>query len=265
MSDRADRFFTELMTAVADATPEPPPWPGEPSDGRQRLPSWRKVAVGMAAFASVLLLVGATALLSRLGGDEVGVIPVSIATPDGTLLSGEIWEGAGRGAVVLAGAYGAADRELDPIARPLAARGVTVLTYDLRGEGGSHGEVDPELLDEDLAAAIDFIGQRVAAPIVVVAYRHSGAAAIAAAGRGELAVDGLVGLYAMGRYLNQDAVALVAEVDVPLLVIGGSPELAELAPDGSIFRSVAPQPAIFTESGGTVAQFIDEFLQSLGG
>ena len=98
--------------------------------------------------------------------------------------------------------------------------------------------------------------------VYVVAYRHSGAAALVAAGQGRLEVDGLVGLYPMDRYLEQDAVAAADRIDVPLLLIGVSGALAQAAPPGTEFARVEP-PVIFTASGDRVADTVLEFIASL--
>jgi pimeloyl-ACP methyl ester carboxylesterase len=219
----------------------------------------------VAAFVVVVALIGVTtfALLHGDDGPVAIASPVSIETTDGITLRGEVWDGSEIGVVVV-GAYGAGVGELNPIAEPLAARGFTVLTHDLRGQGKSDGTVTPDLLDEDLADVVTFVRRRGLRVVFVVAYRHSGAAAIAAAGRGELPIDGLVGLYPLERYLEQDAVASVGSVSIPLMLIGDTNELAAAAPNGTQFRSVAPDPAIFTSSGPRIADFIHEFIRLFG-
>lgn len=255
------------MREVATAAPDPPDWPGEPvvSLAPPQARRWGRLAATAAAFVLVIGLVGLSTFALLRGVDESAGIstPVSIETSDGIPLRGEIWDGSEIGVVVV-GAYGAADRELDPIAEPLAARGFTVITHDLRGQGQSGGTVTPELLDEDLSDVVTFLRLRGVTAVYVVAYRHSGAAAIAAAGRGDLQADGLVGLYPLERYLQQDAVAAVGEVAIPLMLIGNTSELAAAAPDGTQFRSVAPDPAIFTSSGPRIADFINEFIRRFG-
>lgn len=265
MSD-ADRYLTRLMEDVAAAAPEPPDWPGErvmplaptPQPARSRM------VAAVAAFGVIVGLIGVTTFLLRSGdGPAAAAVPVTIETTDGVTLRGEIWEGSTVG-VVLVGAYGAAPGELRPIAEPLAARGFTVLTHDLRGEGRSDGEIAPALLDDDLVDAIRLLRKRGVGEVYVAAYRHSGAAAIAAAGRGELPASGLVGLYPLERYLEQDAVAAVGNVTIPLMLIGNTRELNAAAPEGTLFRSVAPTPAIFTSSGPQLAELIHELVRIAG-
>lgn len=262
-----DRYLTRLMEHVVAAAPEPPDWPGEPvmslAPTPQRAP--RRSVVVAAAFVVIGVLVGVSTLVLRGGGDELAGpgLPVVIETADGVTLHGEVWNGSPVGVVVV-GAYGAAANELLPIIAPLANRGFTVLTHDLRGEGRSEGEVNPDLLDEDLVDVVQFLRRWGAVEVYVAAYRHSGAAALAAAGRGALPVDGLIGLYPLGRYLEQDAVAAIGDVTIPLMLIGNTPELNDAAPAETMFRSVAPDPVIFTESGPQLAEFIYEFVRISG-
>lgn len=41
MSERSDRYFTELMAVVAETSPPPSPWPGAPP--APLAPLWRPV------------------------------------------------------------------------------------------------------------------------------------------------------------------------------------------------------------------------------
>jgi predicted alpha/beta hydrolase len=187
---------------------------------------------------------------------------VEISTPDGISLRGQLWAGSDVGVLVV-GAYGAVEGELDPIIEPLAARGFMVLTHDLRGDGASGGRVQPELLGEDLAVAIGFLRNRIDR-VYVVAYRHAGAAALTAAGAGRLDVDGLAGVFAMERYLEQDALSALPEIEVPLLLIGATNSMAAAAPDGTVFGSVGSGPEIFTRSGGIIASQVAQFIADTG-
>ena len=54
-------------------------------------------------------------------------------------------------------------------------------------------------------------------------------------------------------------------LDVPFMLIGGSDRLAQAAPPGTERRSLAPGPAIFTESGPRIADFVDEFIADVEG
>ncbi|HSF85596.1 MAG TPA: hypothetical protein VLG28_08080 [Acidimicrobiia bacterium] len=268
MSERSDRYFTELMAVVAETSPPPSPWPGAPP--APLAPLWRPVpgwAMATAvAFVGVLVFIGVTGLLVRDGGGDVAAQPsqaVSIVTPDGVALRGDLWAGSDV-AVVVVGAYGAAAGELDPITEPLAALGYTVVTYDPRAQGRSGGSVEPQLLDDDLGAAVAQLRDEGGA-VYVVAYLHSGAAALAAAGEGRLDVHGLVGLFPMEQYLEQDALAAIGGVEVPLLLIGGSDRLALEAPPGTERLSLAPDHVIVTKSGTSIADLVDEFIATIEG
>lgn len=259
MSDRYETFVTGLMEHVVATAPDPQEWPGQPPMPQAPPPRSAPWVVAAGAFLAVLAVGALTVLSVRGGNEDVASEPdaVVITLPDGVDLHGELWAGSEVGVLVV-GAYGAVEGELDPIIAPLAARGFTVLTHDLRGQGASQGAVHPELLDEDLAAVVAFLRAR-SDRVYVVGYRHAGAAALAAAGTGALDVDGLAGVFAMERYLEQDALAALPRVEVPLLLIGATNPMARAAPEGTVFGSVAG-PEIFTHSGGLIADQVAQFV-----
>lgn len=265
MSDRYESFVSDLMEHVVTTTPELPEWPGEPDSQPATVRRRARLAVAAAAFAGVLAVGALSMFFLRGSGPDVVAEPdlTEIVASDGVVLRGELWEGSDV-ALLVVGAYGAADGELLPIIEPLAARGFTVLTHDLRGDGVSGGSVQPGLLDEDLAAAVEYLRER-ADRVYVVAYRHAGAAALAAAGAGELAVDGLAGVFALERYLEQDALSALPDIDVPLFLIGATMAMSQAAPDGTVFGTTRPGREIFTESGSRIADQVAQFVTDTGG
>ncbi len=260
MSDRYETFVTGLMEHVVATAPDPQEWPGQPPIPQATPPRSTPWVVAAGAFLAVLAVGALTVLSVRGGSEDAASEPdaVVITLPDGVSLRGELWEGSAVGVIVV-GAYGAVEGELDPIIEPLAARGFTVLTHDLRGQGASDGAVHPELLDEDLAAAVEYLRAR-SDRVYVVGYRHAGAAALAAAGADTLEVDGLASVFAMERYLDQDALAAMPTIEVPLLLIGATNSMAQAAPEGTVFGSVGSGPEIFTQSGSLIAQQVARLI-----
>ena len=91
---------------------------------------------------------------------------VEIPAPDGAVLRGEV-QRAGPVWAVLVHDLG---EDLDawrPLRDALAARGISVLCFDLRGHGGSDGETGDGLPAGDLEAAIAFARSSGAERLVV--------------------------------------------------------------------------------------------------
>ena len=89
-----------------------------------------------------------------------GARDVELHTSDGLVL--DAWfvpaRGAGRGLTVLVANGNAGDRSLRaPLARALAAEGLSVLLFDYRGYGGNQGRPSEEGLARDVRAARQFV------------------------------------------------------------------------------------------------------------
>jgi alpha-beta hydrolase superfamily lysophospholipase len=189
---------------------------------------------------------------------------IAFEAADGTVLRGRLWEG-GDTAVLVVGAYGAAIDELDPILEPLARRGLTVMTYDLRGQGRSGGEVQVELAVADLEAAIGYLAAREPAAIHLAGYLHSGATAVVYAAGERAEIASLTLLFPMARYLELDAVSALPDVETPLLVAGLPRELAGIVPPQRQFLELVGQPADFRVRGTEIADRIAEFVDGISG
>jgi len=104
---------------------------------------------------------------------------VEIEASDGTVLRGEAQE-AGPDWVVLVHDLGEDIDAWRPLPAALAARGLSVLAFDLRGHGGSDGEPDPARTAADLAAALSLARGRGAGRVYLGAAGESARAAIEA-------------------------------------------------------------------------------------
>lgn len=65
-----------------------------------------------------------------------------------------------------------------PLAAALAGRGLSVLALDLRGHGGSDGEVDPSTAGDDIRAALAFAREHHAGRLYLVAAGRSSVPAV---------------------------------------------------------------------------------------
>ena len=124
--------------APAGGTNEPAPQPGLSPTGGQ------STAGGVQAFPA---------------GE---VKPVEITTADGVALTGTFYVAPKTGgpAVVMLHMVGGQRGDWDTLARQLQTAGFSVLTFDLRGHGGSQGQRDWDKMGADAAAAFAWLAGR---------------------------------------------------------------------------------------------------------
>ena len=256
-----DRYLHDLASEIAQAAPPAPPFPRA---GTPRRRTRHPALVTAAAFASVVIVAAIFYAVAGTGSDPLPPADapsqsISFATDDGTVLRGTLWPG-GETAVLLTGAYGAAPLELLPILEPLADRGLTVMTYDLRGQGRSGGPVDVPSAVGDVAAAIDYLIGTGISEVHLAGYLHSGTAAVMHAATEDPRIASLVLVFPLERYLQLDAIAAIGAVDVPVLLLGATPDLARAAPPQAEIFQVVGQPADFNVRGQEFANGIADFV-----
>jgi pimeloyl-ACP methyl ester carboxylesterase len=84
-----------------------------------------------------------------------------IQTSTGASLEGRLFHGPSRATVVLSHGYGGTQDEVLPVADALHRAGFTIFTYDLRGCGGSTGEITFGAREQDdLASVVDELARR---------------------------------------------------------------------------------------------------------
>ena len=107
-----------------------------------------------AVFAALLLAASGTSAAGRA---------ITFAAPDGTTLAGTLYESSNRSApaVVLVHMLARSKDEWIPIAERIQDSGATVLTFDLRGHGGSSGSAStlPPMIG-DVRSAVEWLTTR---------------------------------------------------------------------------------------------------------
>ena len=126
--------------------------------------------------------IGLACLLLALPGEAPAqpAREVSFATGDGGEIHALLYA-AGEHAVVLAHGRAFDKESWDPLAKTLAARGLTVLSIDFRGYGRSKAGAHPRALHEDVLGAIRYLRKRGARRVSLVGASMGGAAVSAAA------------------------------------------------------------------------------------
>lgn len=176
---------------------------------------------GMARAAAVLLAAAAVLSACSSDGGSAGTSAraVRFSADDGVDLAGEVRGGGNRG-VVLAHMFGSDRGAWSELVEVLVDRDYRTLAFDFRGFGESEGEQDPTSAPLDLLAAVEALRADGARSIVVIGASMGGTAALVAAARDEVALDGVVTLSAPAVFLGLAASDDVVEaVEEPKLFI----------------------------------------------
>jgi len=89
------------------------------------------------------------------------MLPMTISAPDGTPLLARYYAPSRRPApaVLLIHQAGGSQQDWDPLVEPLRAAGYAVMTFDLRGHGGSGGQADWGQMLTDAHAALSLLSE----------------------------------------------------------------------------------------------------------
>jgi formylglycine-generating enzyme required for sulfatase activity len=141
---------------------------------------------------------------------------VTFTTEDGVQLAGSLF-GEGKSAVILAhqGTQGADQTGWQTFGKLLGERGFAALAFDFRGIGQSGGSLNYSALDQDVAAALQFLRDRGYEKIACVGASMGGTACIRVALDDELAGLAALGSTMLagggnGLRITQDEIALLA-------------------------------------------------------
>jgi len=176
------------------------------------------------------------------GGSDAGAsTSVRFKTEDGVTLSGKLF-GSGSSGVVLAHMYPADQTSWYSTAKRLAQEGHLVLTFDFRGYGDSEGTKEIELIDKDVASAIQAIADAGATEVALIGASMGGTAGlVATAQTTPIPVTGVATLSAPVEFKGLSAEEAVPKLTVPLLFIAaeddagadGARQLQELSGSGA--------------------------------
>ena len=181
---------------------------------------------------AVLALAVASSVACGSDGDVPPSLPtdataVSIATGDGLLLDGWLFESRTTHLVILVHAYADDQSDWFAFAGDLArSRRASALTFDFRGYGASEGErVTDERLLSDVRAAISFGRSRGYHSIALIGAAMGGTAAIIAAVE-DPAIHGVIALSAPAYFHELDAMRALRERKPVLALIAGRDDVA---------------------------------------
>ena len=146
-----------------------------------------------------------------------GALSVGIVVPDGTVLNGRLFGDGNDTLVILAHMRPNDQTAWFPFAEELARNGYAALTFDFRGYGISEGDQDFDKLDDDLAAAVDYMEARGNETIFLVGASMGGTTALVVAAEREVA--GVVSISAPSEFQGHDARDAIARITAPKLLI----------------------------------------------
>lgn len=160
---------------------------------------------------------------------------VTFRTEDGFQLEGRTF-GSGSPVVILAHMEGSDQSAWFDFASTLADAGLSALTFNFRGHGGSEGEKDASVVDRDVSAAIDFIKEKNSLDAVLVGAGMGGTASLIAAAKPN--VRGVVTLSAPERIGGLEAPVLAVHIEAPKLLIAAQKDLPAVASAEVLYRAL---------------------------
>jgi alpha-beta hydrolase superfamily lysophospholipase len=153
-----------------------------------------------------------------------GALSVGIVVPDGTVLSGRLFGDGNDALVILAHMRPNDQTAWFPFAEELARNGYTALTFDFRGYGISEGDQDFDMLDDDLAAAVDYMEARGNETIFLVGASMGGTTSLIVAAEREVA--GVVSISAPSEFQGHDARDAILRITAPKLLLASEDDTA---------------------------------------
>lgn len=183
---------------------------------------------------------------------------VTFETADGVELHGTLF-GSGEAAIVLVPGYPGEQAGWLPFAEAAAAAGYRALAFDLRGHGDSGGERDLTASPDDTAAAVAFLRELDATPIMLIGAGDGSLAAIKAA----LADPEIAGIALLGPpweagedfAANRDELAALT---IPSLWIGARIDLSQAAEEMADSAGSADKEVWIYEGSGLGGTYLLE-------
>ncbi len=154
-----------------------------------------------------------------------GTLSVGFVTRgDSTVLDGHIFGDENPVLVILSHMRPNDQTAWFPFAEELVDAGYAVLTFDFRGYGNSLAAKDDGKLDEDLAAALNFMRVRDRERIFLVGASMGGTASMIVAAQEE--VSGVISISSPSEFQGHDARKAVGDIEEPLLLLASEDDAA---------------------------------------
>lgn len=178
-------------------------------------------------------------------------------------LTGQLF-GSKRGSAVLLVHDPATDmRSLFPLAERLAALGLVAFGFDFRGYGQSQGDKDPATYASDVAAALQFLGDRGNGPLAVIGVAAGGTASVIAAADAQ-PVKAVALINTGPTSGSLDATEAARRLRAKSVVFASGDDegerLAGLIPGAELRRAARRDPATDTNFQRELASFVKEGL-----
>lgn len=158
-----------------------------------------------------------------------GTENVYIVSEDEAILNGRLFGAQNDVLVILSHMRPSDQTAWFSFAQELADNGYAALTFNFRGYGDSEGEKDFAKLDEDLSAAVRYMGDRGKRQIFLVGASMGGTTSLVVAAQQDVA--GVVAVSAPAQFEDQDALSAVPSVTVPKLFIASEEDAPALSFD----------------------------------
>lgn len=207
----------------------------------------------------------ATATTPAGAGGSVAAEPVALEAADGTVLRGYLYAPSGPRRRVLLLISSLPQSTWRPYAGEFAARGIALMTLDLRGQGETGGALNPAQTQRDATLATLFLKSR-EYPLVYLFGMGAQEATAAFRVAGEQDLAGVGGLPAGGN--SSEEIARVAEPKLFMAFEADAESVRNIdrllqAATGTAWRVILPQPSSPTTdvlSLATVRQALIDFV-----
>lgn len=195
------------------------------------------------------LVVGTTGSIAHAG-------TIGLTTSDGVRLSAD-HDGKGEHGIVFLHGHGEDRNGWGDLPASLAAKGVQVVSLDLRGHGASQGDDDPLAMQADVEAAVAWLEKRGVTYITLVGSKLGGNLALVAAGSS----DAVKNVVMVSPALNANGVKVTAGLKTfgerELLLVAGGDDALGLKAVNMIADNVDKSTVEVLDSGGSGMKLVN--------
>ncbi len=211
-----------------------------------KLPA-RLVALAVAALLACVAVACANSAIAPNHNDEptppANTENISVVISDDVILSAHLFGRENEPVVILSHMRPNDQTAWYAFAQQLAAQGYAALTFDFRGYGQSTGGKDFETLDDDLNAVIKYMRDRGWTEVFLVGASMGATTSLVVAGDAD--VKAVVALSPPAEFEGQDALAAVADLRVPKLLVASEGDAPALQFDELYEAAAGPKEETF--------------------